>query len=149
MNERKTESPELIEQLPVGPAWSGHKVNYSLLTTEVRQYVGYYGADRQLVIASRLLDSRRWDYHRLDTAVGWDSHNTVQMFCDRSGCLHIAANMHAVPLIYFRMERPHDPASLVRVPSLIGNCEEKCTYPRFLSAPDDLSLPERFQRLRQ
>ncbi len=136
MNVLKTESPELIEQLTVGPAWSGHKVNYSLLTTEVRQYVGYYGADRQLVIASHLLDSRRWDYHRLDTAVGWDSHNTVQMFCDRSGCLHIAANMHAVPLIYFRMERPHDPASLVRIPSLIGDCEEKCTYPRFLSAPD-------------
>ena len=51
MNVLKTESPELIEQLTVGPAWSGHKVNYSLLTTEVRQYVGYYGADRQLVIA--------------------------------------------------------------------------------------------------
>ena len=136
MNAQETESSELLEQLTVGTAWSGHKVNYCLLTTPVRQYVGYYNADRRLVIASRPPDSRRWDYHVLDTAVGWDSHNTIQMFCDSAGCLHIAANMHAVPLIYFRMERPHDPDSIVRVPSLIGNCEEKCTYPRFLSAPD-------------
>lgn len=136
MNDQETDSPELIEQLTVGAAWSGHKVNYCLLTTPVRQYVGYYNADRQLVIASRPLDSGTWDYHALDTVVGWDSHNTIQMFCDSAGCLHIAANMHAVPLIYFRMEHPHDPDSIVRQTFLIGNNEEKCTYPRFLSAPD-------------
>ena len=136
MNTQGTDSPEVIEQLTVGAAWSGHKVNYCLLTTPVRQYVGYYDPNRQLVIASRPLNSQTWDYHTLNTAVGWDSHNTIQMFCDSAGCLHIAANMHAVPLIYFRMERPHDPDSIVRLPSLIGNCEEKCTYPRFLSAPD-------------
>lgn len=129
-------TPILLEQLPVGAAWSGHKVNFALLTTRVRQYVGYYNADRQLVIASRPLDSRRWEYRQLDTAVRWDSHNTIQLFCDSTGCLHVAANMHAVPLIYFQMTRPHDLSSLVRIPALVGNCEERCTYPRFLTGPD-------------
>lgn len=128
--------PILLEQLPVGSAWSGHKVNFALLTTPVRQYVGYYNADRQLVIASRPIDSSCWEYRQLDTAVRWDSHNTIQLFCDSTGCLHVAANMHAAPLIYFQMTRPHDLTSLVRIPALVGNCEERCTYPRFLTGPD-------------
>lgn len=40
MNERKTESPELIEQLTVGPAWSGHKVNYTSLSAVARAITG-------------------------------------------------------------------------------------------------------------
>lgn len=132
---RKKDSPVLLEQIPVGTAWSGHKVNFALLTTPPRQYAGYYNAERQLVIATRTLPSPDWEYRKLDTAVGWDSHNTIQLFCDSTGCLHIAANMHASPLLYFQMKRPHDLASIEQVGSLIGNCEERCTYPRFLTGP--------------
>lgn len=133
---KQEHSPILLEQLTVGTAWSGHKVNFALLTTPFRQYVGYYNAERQLVIASRPLDSAEWTYLTLDTVVGWDSHNTIHLFCDSTGCLHIAANMHASPLIYFQMMRPHDLSSIVRVSTLVGNNEERCTYPRFLVGPD-------------
>ncbi|MBS1369957.1 MAG: hypothetical protein HPZ91_08405 [Lentisphaeria bacterium] len=125
-------TPELLEQSIVGSAWSGHKVNFCLFTTREKQYVGYYGADRRLVIAARVPGSGNWERRELDTAVVWDSHNSIEMFCSGDGILHIAANMHVTPLIYYRMERPHDLASITRRPAMVGRDEERCTYPRFM-----------------
>lgn len=126
-----------IEQsLDVAPVWSGHPVGFSLLTAGEQQFAAFYDADRRMTVASRKLDSSEWQFAKLDTSVGWDSHNYVAMALDSAGHLHVSGNMHCVPLIYFRSEKAHDAASLKRVPAMVGRNEARCTYPRFVFGPE-------------
>jgi len=128
------QSPRLAvaEVVDVAPVWSGHPVRFALLTHGERQYVAFYDADRQMTVGSRTLDSPSWEFVRLPTAVGWDSHNYIAMTVDDDGFLHLSGNMHCVPLIYFRTARPYDAGSFERVATMVGRNERRCTYPRFL-----------------
>ncbi|NLS93995.1 MAG: hypothetical protein GXX96_17690 [Planctomycetaceae bacterium] len=123
----------LAESVDVAPVWAGHPVSFCLLTDGDRQFVAYYDAERQLTVASRRLDSSDWTTKVLPTRVGWDSHNCVTMAFDADGQLHVSGNMHCVPLVYFRTQRPRDVTSLEPVSSMTGKNEDRCTYPRFLT----------------
>ena len=113
--------------------WSGHYVGFALVVTADRIFVGYYDAQRQLTIASRPRGADDWTYRKLDSWTGWDSHNSVAMAVDAEGQLHVAANMHRDPLVYFRSERAGDVRSLVRVSTMVSAAaEERVTYPTFL-----------------
>lgn len=128
--------PKLAESLDIAPVWAGHPVGFSLLTDGDRQYVAYYDAERQMTIASRTLGSKTWKYQVLPSRVGWDSHNSITMALDRKGHLHLSGNMHCVPLIYFRSEKPHDITTLKRMGGMVGRNETRCTYPQFFKNPD-------------
>jgi hypothetical protein len=120
----------------VDTTWAGHPVGQSLVTHGNDQYVVYYNADRQMVVAQREIDSDTWVKQPLDTFIGWDSHNYVTMAVDRDGHLHVSGNMHNVPLIYFRTTTPGDVTSVVRVPTMVDSAtEQKVTYPVFLHGP--------------
>jgi hypothetical protein len=121
----------------VAPVWSGHPVRFALLTSGARQFVAFFDADRQLTVAARTLDSTAWEFHRLPSRLGWDSHNYVTLAADRDGHLHLSGNMHCVPLIYFRTRQPWDASSFERVPAMVGRNEQRCTYPRFLTGAED------------
>lgn len=129
-----------IEQrILVDSVWAGHPVGFALLTDAPNnlQYVGYYNADRNMVIASRRLDSETWTKKVLPTKVGWDSHNFITIALDRDGQLHVAGNMHAVPLVYFRTTRAGDVSSLARVPVMVNKMREQLmTYPHFIHDTD-------------
>lgn len=131
---------QTIEQtLPVAPVWSGHPVGFCLLTAVPHQYVAFYDARRRMTIASRQLPDQEWTFKTLDETIGWDSHNYITMTVDGQGHLHVSGNMHCVPLVYFRTERPHDIGSLKRIKVMVGREEKRCTYPRFLrGAADEL-----------
>lgn len=116
--------------------WSGHPVGFYLLTAPPYQYVAYYDRERTLVVAAKRLGEERWQYKRLPTSVGWDSHNGIVMAVDRTGCLHVSGNMHVNPLIYFRMTEPHNLESLVPVHRMLGQEENRVTYPRFVTTPE-------------
>ena len=105
-------------------------VQFSLLTTPDRQYVAYYDADRSMTLASRAMNSDTWVYQKLPTKIAWDSHNYVTIALDSAGYLHLSGNMHCVPLIYFRTEKPGDITSL-RKATMTGELEDHVTYPRF------------------
>ena len=122
-----------VEQvIDVAPVWSGHPVRFALLTHGNRQFVAFYDAQRQMTVGSRSVDSDRWQFARLPSKLGWDSHNSVTMAIDDDGTIHLSGNMHCVPLIYFRTQRPYDVTSFQRIPSMVGRNEGRCTYPRFL-----------------
>ncbi len=103
-----------IQQIQVERVWAGHPVGFCLLTHAPFQFVAYYDAERRMSVAQRRLDSTNWTITRLPSKLGWDSHNYVTMAVDREGILHLAGNMHCVPLVYFRSEKPMDAASLKR-----------------------------------
>lgn len=128
------------EGLPVAEVWSGHSVGFALLTVPPRQFVAYYDADRQMVVAQRDLDSSVWEHHALPEQLGWDSHNSITMTVDGDGHIHLAGNMHVDPLRYFRTEMPGDITTMVRVPAMTGDAENRVTYPRFLTGPDGTLL---------
>jgi len=127
-----TEGPTIT----VDQVWSGHPVGFAFATRDGRQYVGYYDARRRMVFAQRDLDGDTWDRHVTSERVGWDSHNVIRMAFDRDGCIHVSANMHCVPLNYWRSEKPADVTTLKALHRMVGRNERACTYPQFFHLPD-------------
>ncbi|MEK6247588.1 MAG: BNR repeat-containing protein, partial [Planctomycetales bacterium] len=124
------------ESLDIAEVPSGFPVRFCLLTAGKTQYVAYYDQLRRMTVASRPLDSNKWTYQVLPSKVGWDSHNYITMAMDDDGYLHVSGNMHCVPLIYFRMEKPGDITTLKKL-SMTGNTENRCTYPKFMRDADN------------
>jgi len=128
---------EILEKIPVERIWPGTQVGYSLLTHENHQFIAYYDENRQMTVAQRLLDSKDWTFKKLDSFIGWDSHNYITMALDKEGYLHVSGNMHGVPLIYFRTSLPYDVTTLEQELSMIGKNEKRVTYPKFFLGPKD------------
>jgi hypothetical protein len=120
----------IVKVLDVADVWSGHPVGFSLVTTATRQYVAYYDTDRTMTVASRDLTSSTWTFARLPSTVGWDSHNYIAMDIDTAGFIHVAGNMHAAPLVYFRSTMANNAATFSSG-FMIGTNENSCTYPLF------------------
>ncbi|MDO6414631.1 BNR repeat-containing protein [Sphingomonas sp. BIUV-7] len=123
-----------FELSAIDTVWSGHSVKSALVVTDTTIFVGYYDANRQLTIASRpRSDGAGWRYQKLDSWVNWDSHNYVAMAVDAAGNIHVSANMHRDPLLYYRTTTPGDVRTLVRVPVMAdAPLERSATYPIFL-----------------
>src|SRR5690606_37217607 len=109
----------------IDQVWSGHYVGFDVLVDEGQIYIGYYDANRQLTVASRPEAGSRWIYHKLQSWLGWDSHNSIALAIDRAGHLHVAANMHRDPLNYFRTTQPGDIRSLSRVKEMVSEAREQ------------------------
>ncbi len=122
------------DTLTVDEVWAGHPVGFDLYTTERHQYVCYYDAARNMVIAQRNLDSSKWKKTVLPTKIKWDSHNYVRMALDAEGYIHVSGNMHNVPLIYFRSQSPESIDQFTAYP-MTGVNEERVTYPIFFKNP--------------
>jgi hypothetical protein len=127
---------EVEESIEIAKVPAGFPVRFCLLTAGKTQYVAYYDKDRRMTVASRSLDSNKWTYQVLPSTVGWDSHNYITMAVDEDGYLHVSGNMHCVPLIYFRMEKPGDITTLRKLP-MTGRNEKRCTYPKFMRDADN------------
>ncbi|MBT7068108.1 MAG: hypothetical protein HN919_17555 [Verrucomicrobia bacterium] len=127
---------QIEDSLDIAEVPSGFPVRVCLLTAGKTQYVAYYDRLRRMTVASRPLDSNKWTYQVLPSTVGWDSHNYITMAMDDDGYLHVSGNMHCVPLIYFRTEKPGDIATLKKL-SMTGNAENRCTYPKFMRDADN------------
>lgn len=126
----------VLQVLDIAPVWAGHPAGFVLLTHGGRQFAAYYAADRTLTVASRDLSSKTWTFTPLDEKVEWDSHNYITMAVDDGGFLHLSGNMHVNKLVYYRSEKPLDATTLVRVRSMTGKNEKRCTYPKFIRGPE-------------
>ncbi len=125
------------ERIDIDTVWAGHPVGFALLTSPPHQFAAYYDAERRMTVAQRTLDEKTWRYTRLPSQLGWDSHNRVIMAIDKSGRLHVAGNMHCVPLVYFRSEKAWDAASLVKIDTMVDpQKEQRVTYPVFMHRTD-------------
>jgi hypothetical protein len=139
-----------MEGILIDRVWAGHPVPFALLVERGHQFIAYYDAERRIVVTGRKLPDGPWSRFRPDgrtvpgrdhpsNAVGWDSHNSLQLALDRDGYLHLSGNMHADPLVYYRTREPFDVTTLERHDRMTGELEFKVTYPNFFkSAAGDL-----------
>lgn len=122
----------VVQTTAIDNVWSGHRIKPYLLTRGEHQFVAYFDANRQMTVAHRLL-GKPWRYSKVDSWLGWDSHNYVTMELDSVGNLHVMGNMHADPIEYFRTSEPYTIRSLKRVPVMVDKAVEKrMTYPIFM-----------------
>ena len=136
LTEQLHAEPTTLERIPVAKVWSGHPVGFSLLTHDDLQFVAFYDADRQMTVGVRNLGSSDWTFKKLPEKVGWDSHNSITMKLDSKKHLHLSGNMHCVPIVYFRTAEPRDIQTFERVESLVGENEDRATYPKFITGPN-------------
>lgn len=114
--------------------WAGNRALGDFLMIGDRQLLGYYDANRQLTLAYRQGMGSPWRYHKLPSWLGWDSHNVVRLGVDEGGHIHVMANMHADPLVYFRSEQPWNVRSVVQHSGMINDIyEQRTTYPFFMN----------------
>jgi hypothetical protein len=130
-----TLSGGLPEGVEVAPVWAGHPVGFSIATSMEFQYVGFYDPDRRMTVAQRRVDSTEWKFTTLPSRVEWDSHNSIVLEVDSRGYVHVSGNMHNDRLVYFRSLGVHDISTFER-PRMVGNLEQKVTYPQFLKDAD-------------
>lgn len=126
---------QIVETSDIDTVPSWFPVGFCLLTHAGQQYVAYYNEQHQMMVGQRAIGQREWRKVALPSKVGWDSHNYITMAVDSAGHLHLAGNMHCVPLIYFRTAEPGDITTFARQP-MTGQKEQRCTYPRFLNDAD-------------
>jgi len=129
----------VVDKLEVDKVPSWFPVGFCLLTQGEDQYAAYYNEKHQMIVAQRRVNERTWRKVGLPSKVGWDSHNYITMAIDTAGAIHLSGNMHCVPLIYFRTAEPGNIGTFEKL-SMTGQEEQRCTYPRFLTTPDDALL---------
>ncbi len=112
--------------------WPGHPVGFDLLTYSNFQFVAFFDSNRWMTVGQRKLSSTNWNFVRLPSQLGWDSHNYVTMEIDSKGCVHVSGNMHNVPLIYFRTTNAFDINSFIQIKKMTGKNENSCTQPQFI-----------------
>lgn len=121
----------------VGDAVSAMAIPPNLLTYRRSHIVAYYDADRVLTIADRKIGGLVWNFRKLESSAGLDSHNYVDLGFDRSGLLHVAGNMQSSPLQYWIIDLSSEDIRPTRVKALLDPEDElKITYPRFIRSSD-------------
>ena len=143
----------VVQKIKIDSVWSGHRVKFSLLTHENRQYIAYYNANRNMVVGQRELSKDNFDLYQMpapkrlknaeykrgrisSTEVGWDSHNSLTLAVDKKGYIHLSGNMHVDTLTYFRTKKPEDISTLTQHFPMVGPNELKATYPKFMYNKD-------------
>jgi hypothetical protein len=133
----KTEHAIVVDTLNISPVWAGHPVGFALLTQPPYQFIAYYDEVRQLTVAQRNLNERAWTTTKLPVTTDWDSHKYIEMAIDDDGYIHICANLHVTPLIYFRTAQPRNLSTLVELDKMVGADENRTTYPLFFRGPEN------------
>ena len=131
--------------LALDTVWSGVLVGFAFLTLSDVQVAAYYNPDRKLVVAARNLSSTNWFYQTTaETYAGWDGHNYIALSADPLGHVHVSANMHRVPMNYYRSAQAVTNAAQFQTPGFVQRLsplwnpakEVQSTYPSYFTGPN-------------
>lgn len=120
----------------IAPVFAGMPLSGQYHEREGYYFLAFYDPDRQLTLARAKVGANDWEFVKLDETVAYDGHNDAAFNFDRQGYIHLAANMHANPLNYWRSTRPLDINSMERLDRMTGDKESDVTYPEFFHGPD-------------
>lgn len=116
----------------IDEVWSGTRVAFSGLAIGRRIVMAYYDRDRYLTVAELDPDKKQVCRMQLKSRfAGWDSHNATSLALAPDGSIHLAANMHASPLVYARTD-PAGTLASFKLSSMTGMDEDHVTYPTFV-----------------
>ncbi|MDO4575317.1 MAG: BNR repeat-containing protein [Planctomycetia bacterium] len=138
---------KIMHREEIAKVWSGNPVGFAFLEKDGQLFAAFYSAeDKSMTVAQKKSPDAAWTFQKLPTKIGWDSHNYIAMAFDADDILHVSGNMHAVPLIYFRAEKPMDITSLRAHHRMLAQDtskealqkarENRVTYPQFFRSPD-------------
>ena len=142
----------VVEQVEVGKTFAGTSLHAALLTHHDTQYVAYYDENQQVTLAQRRIGDAEWVSRKLPLNANWNNHVGIHGFMiDQEGLLHLSANMHARPLVYWRTSVPYDCPTLEQrnlhhietlepINRMVGRQENRVTYERFKKLPDGTRL---------
>jgi hypothetical protein len=119
------------EAILIDSVWAANSVGFDLQTVDDKQFVVYYDKNRMMTVATRTIGESNWTRKTLGSQLYWDSHNYAVLSLDKEGYVHVSGNMHADPLIYFKSSKPYDVKSIQKVSYMIGEDENRMTYPKF------------------
>ena len=96
---------DCFEVEAIDRVWSGHRVAFDYVGKGDRQIVAYYDASRQMSVAYKTYPTGNWIFQKLDSYLGWDSHNSVVIGLDEEGFIHIVGipqlfQVNFVPAIF-------------------------------------------------
>lgn len=103
------------------------------------QYAAWWDSHQNPVIGKRVMPDGLWSTYDLAGIPGNplfaplppDGHNSLAIGIDADGRIHVAGNMHDVPLRYVRSTNPDDITQWT-VGSMVGTNETSVTYPQFV-----------------
>jgi len=116
------------------------EVGFALLTKGNDQYVAFYDTAHFMTLAKRNLPNGAWDFQKLSSKIGYDSHNYITIYVDSYNYIHVSGNMHASKLVYFKSSKPGDIHSMQPLHCMTGDLENQVTYPLFLIGPSGETL---------
>lgn len=132
-----TSEYEVAEELVVDKAWVANRAFFDFKTVNGKQFVAYYNENRNMTVASRNEGDTTWVRTVLPNKLHWDTHNYVTLGVDANGYVHVSGNMHVNPLAYFRSEKPYDVSTMLTLNEMVGNSEDRVTYPNFFNSPSN------------
>lgn len=131
-----------VRLVPVAKGWAGNSINAnilrhnSLVSHEGEQYIAFYDTEGRVVLGKRSIGSANWTLSPTDfNGNVRDAHNVISIMVDGDGYLHLSWDHHGHPLRYCRSRAP---GSLEMGPmeSMVGDKENRVTYPEFYRLPD-------------
>jgi hypothetical protein len=131
-----------VRLVPFAKGWAKTQINTvifrknSLATHKNYQYAAYYDEASGVVLARRRLGSRKWEVGESGfSGHPADAHNSISIAVDGAGYLHMAWDNHNTPLKYSRSANPGS-LEMKDPKPMIGDREDKATYPEFYNLPD-------------
>lgn len=128
--------------VPITKGWARNSVNAvifrrnSVVTHGDSQYVAFYNADANVVLARRRLGTETWDVCKTRYKGNvLDAHNSISIMVDGDGFLHMSWDHHGHPLRYCRSKTPGSLELTEKMPMTDKN-EGKVSYPEFYRLPN-------------
>ena len=133
------DNPRIVN---ITKGWASNSINAvifrhnSVVTFKDHQYVSFYDADGNVILAKRKLGSEDWKIHKTKFSANVkDAHNDISIMVDGDGYLHMSWGQHGVPLRYCRSSKPGGLELTDEMP-MTGSTEQNVTYPEFYRLPD-------------
>ena len=122
-------SGKLIGQIPIDKVWGGTSVNYGATADTESVISAYYDRNRMLTVSrTSLADGDTVSVHLAEVFDGWDAHKNTVVRWSSDGVIHVFANMHDSPLVYYSTDNHGDIKKIKRA-VIIGSEESHVTYP--------------------
>lgn len=124
-----------------GPGWAGNSVNAvvfrknSIASFGEYQFIAYYDNEANMVLGKRKLNEEKWELRKTQYKGNiYDAHNSISIAVDGEGYLHVAWDHHNSVLRYCKAVAPYS-TELTETLVMIGNAEQKVSYPEFYLQP--------------